>query len=191
MEIINLTNENIDFLNQKYPSLSFNQEKNTINGVLFIDLTYDILNIKITDNYQIEIDLNKTCEQGIPVVREVNGKIIAIANDKKLSVEDLHLNKINGEMCIIIPPKIKERYPNGFDLAEFLKHIEEHFYWISYYAKYNKKAWPDCGHGEIGYLQLFIENKEKYSEDVKKYFGNLPRTMFRQKIKELRKKYKL
>lgn len=191
MEIINLTNENIDFLNQKYPSLSFNQEKNTINGVLFIDLTYDILNIKIIDNYQIEIDLNKTCEQGIPVVREVNGKIIAIANDKKLSIEDLHLNKINGEMCIIIPPKIKERYPNGFDLEEFLKHIEEHFYWISYYAKYNKKPWPDCGHGDIGYLQLFIENKEKYSEDVKKYFGNLHRAMFRQKIKELKKKYKL
>ena len=109
----------------------------------------------------------------------------------KLSHADLHLNNINGEMCIIIPPKIKERYPNGFDLVELLKHIEEHFYWISFYSKYNKKPWPDCGHGDIGYLQLYIENKEKYSEEVKKYFGNLPRAIFRKKIKEFRKKYKL
>lgn len=191
MGIINLTNENIDFLNHQYPSLIFNQEKNTINGVLFIDLNYDVLDVRIKDNYKIEIDLNKTCKQGIPVVREIDNRIIDIALAKKMSVLDLHLNSINGEMCIIIPPKIKERYPNGFDLVEFLKHIEEHLYWISYFEKYDKKPWPDSGHSEIGYLQLYIENKEKYSEDVKEYFGNLPRAMFRKKIKELRKKYKL
>ncbi|EKT4499998.1 hypothetical protein [Flavobacterium psychrophilum] len=186
-----MTKENIDFLNEKYPSLIFNQEKNTINGVLFIDLNYEVLDVKIKDNYKIEIDLNRTCKQGIPVVREIDNKIIDIALAKKMDVADLHLNNINGEICIIIPPKIKEKYPNGFDLIEFLKHIEEHFYWISYFEKYNKKPWPDCGHDEIGYIQLYIENKERYSADVKEYFGNLPRAMFRQKIKELRKKYKL
>lgn len=191
MPIIKLSDNDLEHLAQYYPELDYNREKNTIEGVLPFDLVFDKVGENIKDEYEIKIDLNNVCDLGIPIVSEVAGKILGFAKEKGIQYADLHLNNTDGAMCIIIPPKIKERYPNGFDLVELLKHIQEHLYWISYFVKHNKAPWKDQAHGDLGYLELYLENKEKYSADVKKHFGNLPRPAFRIKIKELKKKYKL
>lgn len=170
MPVLKLTKDNIDYLNQYHPGLKYDETKNTVEGILCFKLKYDKIDEVIEDNYAIEIDLNLVSEEGLPIVRETAGKILKIAQLKERHFSDFHLNNDNGEMCMIIPPKVKERYPNGFDLVELLKHIEEHLYWISYFAKYNKAPWPDYGHGPNGYLELYKENKELYSEEVKKYF---------------------
>ena len=46
----------------------------------------------IIDKYQIEIDLNKVSDFGLPVVKETRGRIIKIADNKKISIGNLHLN---------------------------------------------------------------------------------------------------
>jgi len=188
MPVIKLNLDDINYLKANYNNLSYNHITNVIGGTLSFKLKYEFNNREsIEDSYDIEIDLNRVSNEGVPVVKETNNRIINIAKSKKIFAADLHLNNINGEMCMILPPKAKERYPNGFDLIKLLEHIEEHLYWVSFFEKYDEKPWKEYGHNELGYLQLYIENEEKYVKDVKKYFGNLSRQMFRKKIRLLRK----
>lgn len=191
MGIIKLNNTQIEFLNREYPSLNYDLMKNAIYGILPFNLQFGNDGEKIVDKYSIEIDLNNVSELGIPNVKENANRIWNIALSKKKHPVDLHLNNANGEMCIIIPPKAKERYPNGFDLKILLEHLQEHLYWISYYEKHNKAPWKAYGHNELGYLQLYLEDKEKYKDDFKKYFHCETRPELRRKIKELKKTYKI
>jgi hypothetical protein len=188
VEAVYLTSNDIEFLQNDYPSLHYDMKKNLIFGNLAFKIQYNELET-ISDNFQIEIDLNRV-NYGVPAVRETGGRIINIAKQKNVSPNNLHLNSVSGEMCIIIPPKAKEKYPNGFDLETLLKHLEEHFYWICYFEKYNREPWKAYGHGEKGYLELYIEDK-KYSKDFKKYFKCNSRPEVRRKVKVLKRKYKI
>ena len=47
------------------------------------------------------------------------------------------------------------------------------FYIKGNYEKYDKAPWKEYGHGELGYLELYLENKEKYSNEFKTYFKPL------------------
>lgn len=192
MPVLKLNKKDIDYLKDNYSQLTYNYDENVIVGILPFNLKYEFIDEEpIKDKYHIEIDLNQVSDLGLPIVRETNGRILKIAENKKLFFGDLHLNNRGGEMCIILPPKAKERYPNGFDLKILLEHIQEHLYWVSYFEKYNKKPWKEYGHGELGYYELYLENKELYSEPFKKYFGCKSRPDFRRKIKELRERYKI
>jgi hypothetical protein len=191
MGIIKLTVEQVDFLKNEFPYLKYDVGKNAINGILSFNLKFGNEGEIIIDEYQIEIELNHVSDLGMPIVRETAKRIIEIAKNKNIPPDDLHLNNQNGEMCIIIPPKTKERYPNGFDLKILLEHIQEHLYWISYFEKHNKAPWKEYGHGELGYFELYLEDKEKYSNEFKKYFNCNSRQKFRRKIKELKNKYKI
>jgi hypothetical protein len=163
-----LSEDEIIFLSKNYPKLEFNSDKNTISGGLQFDLTYK--GKRLQGEYSVKILLYSPEGSCLPTVYEVSGTIQQIANRKKITIQDLHLNSTNGEMCIIIPPKEKERYPNGFDLQKYLYHLEEHLYWITYFDRYEKKPWKDQAHSDIGFLELFKEDKKKYRQDVKLYF---------------------
>ena len=190
MPVLKLSKQDIDFLEENYSQLTYNHKENVIVGTLSFHLKYDSIEEEIKDKYKIEIDLNQVSDLGLPIIRETNGRILSIAKSKNLFFGNLHINNKEGEMCIILPPKVKEKYPNGFDLEILLEHLQEHFYWISYFEKYNKKPWPDYGHNELGYYELYLENKQLYSNVFKEYFKCNTRPEFRRKIKELRKIYK-
>lgn len=182
----------IEFLAANYSSLTYNHEKNVIVGTLAFDLKYEHVDEEaIIDEYEIEIDFNNMSAEGLPLVRETAGRILNIAKNKGLEYYDLHLNNPQAEMCIIIPPKVKERYPNGFDLKIFLEHVEEHLYWISYFERYNIKPWKEYGHYEKGYLELYLEDRALYGEDVKRYFNIYNRKALRKKIRDLKRRYKI
>lgn len=190
---IELTDKDMSFLEEHYPSLDFVEDSNIIAGVLYFDLTYK--GIKIKDNYHIEIPLHVKGKSILPKVRETKNKILKIAKRKGITKEDLHLNNQQGELCLIIPPKEKIRYPNGFELEKFLYHIEEHLYWISFYERYEKPPWKEQAHGINGYVQLYHE-KHSYRPEVKKEVEHnkkrkLTRSEFRDFIKQQTKKKKL
>jgi hypothetical protein len=191
MGVIKLNNSDTEFLNKQYPTLNYDLEKNTVNGILPFNLKFGNEGEVICDEYSIEIDLNNVSDLGLPIIRETANRILKIAALKKIPIVDLHLNNHLGEMCIIIPPKTKERYPYGFDLKILLNHLQEHLYWISYYEKHDKAPWDDYGHGALGYLQLYLEDRDKYKDEFKKYFGCESRPKFRRILKELKKKYKI
>ena len=162
---IKLTDSDITFLHREYPTLVYNEGKNTISGVLAFNLNYRGICIK--DNYSIEFVLVAKGNSILPIVRETKNRILRIANRKRIKHSELHLNNEKGEMCLIIPPKEKMQYPEGFNLKDFIHHIEEHLYWISYYERYEKPPWREQAHGINGYIQLYSEDYS-YRPEVKK-----------------------
>jgi hypothetical protein len=190
MDTVRLTSEEIKLLQQIAPDLIYNPRKNIIFGKINFDLKYGEVGETIIDEYQIEIDLNHV-NQGIPIVRETGGKIVEIAKKLGIPPLDLHISEFDHSLCLIIPPKIKDRYPNGFFLRELIYHIEEYLYYVSYFEKHGKEPWKSYGHGDKGFLELYFENKEVYSQIFKEHFHCNSRPEMRRNIKELRKKYKL
>lgn len=192
MQVIQLTNEDIVFIREKYPELNYSPEENIIRGLFYFCRHYQDERIdSIYDCYQIEINLNKLINNTIPSIMETAGRIKEIARVKKKDLADLHLNTETGEMCLIIPPKIKEKFPNGFNLHEYLNIVESHLYWISHYEKFDKPPWPAMEHGDDGYFQLFFKNKEFYYKDYKKYFAKYPWKEYWKKFKDYKKRKKL
>jgi hypothetical protein len=194
MGIIKLSSQERDILQEKAPQLDYDEKSNIISGRLSFDLRLEDNGVTIKDTYQIEIDLNDVSQERIPVVRETTGRIFDIARRKGLAPVDLHIGN-DGAMCIINPIKIRERYPNNFDLAGLIKHIQEHLYWVSYFEKYDKEPWKAYGHGEKGVLEAYLEDTIKYSKDffdfLKACYRCNSRTEMRRATKYLRKKYKL
>lgn len=191
MSKIKLSEKDIIFLKKNYPTLTYDKNSNLIIGQLQFHLNYEKSNETIRDSYEIEIDLNNVFESCLPKVRETAGRILSIAQKKNLFFGDLHLNSLDGEMCTIIPAKAKEKYPHGFDLSKLLMHVQEHLYWVSYYEKHDKKPWKEYGHGEKGYLELYIEDGETYSEDIMDYFGVTKKSDLFPIIEKLKEKYKI
>jgi hypothetical protein len=189
MDIIRPGAEELDLLHKIASKLIYNPKRNIIYGNINFDLKFHENGERIVDEYQIEIDLNHV-NQGIPIVRETGGKIVEIAKKLGISPLDLHIAELDHSLCLIIPPKIKERYPNGFSLKELIFHIEEYLYYVSYFAKYGKEPWKSYGHGNKGYLELYFENKEAYSQVFKEHFHCNSRPEMRRKIKELRRQCK-
>jgi len=194
MGIFKLSSQALDMLQEKAPQLHYDGRSNIISGSISFDLRLEDNRVTIKDTYQIEIDLNKVSQERIPVIRETAGRILGIARRKGLAPVDLHIGD-DGAMCIINPIKIRERYPNGFDLAELIKHIQEHLYWVSYFEKYDKEPWQAYGHGEKGVLEAYLEDTIKYSKDffdfLKVYYRCKSRTEMRRVTRHLRKKYKV
>jgi len=189
MAKILITEHDLTYLREHYPLLKYDKSKNTISGVLAFDLVYN--KIRIRDKFNIEINLESPKGSVLPIVKEVLNRIVKISERKKIALGDLHLNNTQGELCLIIPPKEKERYPKGFDLKEFLRHLEEHLYWVSYYERYEKEPWKGQAHGIQGYIELYDEN-HSYRADVKKMVEEdvgkkLSRPEFRRLIKTKRK----
>ena len=160
----------INWLENNYPLLHFDKKRNRIQGTIEFNLCYEGTGKRINDHYQIEIDLNHRANGGIlPVVRETTGKILKIAQRKMMNPIDLHINEKNGELCLIIPMKESERYPQGFSLIEILEHLKQHLYWVSYRDRYDVEPWQGQGHGYNGMIELYLENKDKYAGKIKKH----------------------
>lgn len=186
---ITLTNTDLLYLRENYPSLRYSVGDNIISGTLFYDLSYQ--GVRIKDSYNIQFELSSNDNSILPIVNETEGKILSIAKRKRIPESELHLNNTQGELCIIIPPKEKEKYPDGFNLKIFLGHIEEHLYWISFYDRYEKPPWKDQAHGTEGFIELYRENTS-YRTDVKKELERLvERPLNRPELRRIIKKWKL
>ncbi len=186
MAQIILSNQDIFFLEESYPKLKFDKLNNTISGVLSFYRSYK--EKPIHGKYSVEFKLEHGNDSILPKVRETKSKILSIANRKKLLPKDLHLNSLDGDMCLIIPIRENEYYPNGFELKRFLNHLEEHLYWITYFERYNEKPWEDQAHGLDGYVEVCNEDK-KYRPMVKTAFEKIlykkiSRSVFRRFLKK-------
>lgn len=165
MEQIKLSEDDIEFLKLKYPDLQYNEADNLVSGSMRFCRIYDA--IKICGGYSIEFKLENGNNSILPLVRETKGKILSIAKRKKISKANMHLNTDDGVLCLIFPIKEKEYYPNGFELSRFMNHLEEHFYWITFFDRYNKKPWEDEPHGLQEALLKATSENNFYRKDLK------------------------
>lgn len=103
---------------------------------------------RVLDRYEIEVELpSDGPTTGIPVVREVGGRIPR--------TPDRHVNS-DGSACLMVPDEFWYRNPDGLDLISFLRGPVLH-YFISQSIVEHGETWPagERAHGIAGVLQFY------------------------------------
>lgn len=98
----------------------------------------------ITDDFELLIKLH--FGNTFPSVYETGGKIRRMAKMLNLPMSELHVN-YDDTLCLIRPDKIKTYYPNGLNIKDFMRHLESHLYWVSYFYQYGMAPWEAEKHG--------------------------------------------
>jgi len=165
--VIRLAQDDVNWLNKKYPKLKFYEEKEVIQGELYFNREYK--GIAIEDSYFLEIKLQSKKNSILPQVKEAGGKVKKISEELLKPLIDLHINQQDGTLCLCIHKKEKEYFPNGFKIDIFFEQIlEPGLYWISYTYKYKVPPWEEYAHGNLGYLELYAED-DMDLEELREY----------------------
>jgi len=104
---------------------------------------------KIIDQFTIEIELPKTYPKGLPVIRELNGRIPRIA--------DRHVNP-NGDLCLFVPEEKWKYYPDNMPIVDFIKGpVSSYLLGQSYYEQIGKYPNGERPHGAKGIIEVYSE----------------------------------
>lgn len=164
--MVRLRDDEIKWLKNNYPQLNYDEKRSVIAGLFSINHAFK--NVTIRAGFEIEVQLWKMYDRNVyPLVYNTDGKINRIAKRKKMPSQDLHVYK-NNMLCLGLPERFREYYPNGFELPTFFKHLEEHLYWVAYYERYNKAPWNAELHGDDALVDYYIENYD--IENLRKLF---------------------
>ncbi|GAI28153.1 unnamed protein product, partial [marine sediment metagenome] len=154
---IQLAQDDVDWLNKKYPKLKFYKAKEIIQGELCFNREYK--GVVIEDSYFLEIKLQSKRNSVLPQVKETSGKIKKISEELSKPLIDLHVNRKDETLCLCIPEKEKEYFPNGLKINIFFEQIlEPYLYWVSYTQRYKTPPWEEYAHENLGYLGLYAED---------------------------------
>ena len=165
----------IEWLRNNYPQMIYDEERSVIAGLFSINHKYNGINIKDCFNIEVRLYAMRNREE-YPKVYNTDGRIQKIAKRKNMKIQDLHVYSDNS-LCLGLPARFYEYYPEGFNLQFFFKHLSEHLYWVAYYERYNKSPWPAELHGDDAMIELLCENIDDTLQD-------------KMKFEELRKLYK-
>lgn len=153
--MVQLTVEEQNWLKDNHPEMVYDAEKLTISGLFRLDHSYKNNNIRAT--FEIKIDLYKSpSRQKYPVIYNTDGQIKRIAKKKKLPFEDVHIYDSNS-LCLGLPERFSEYYPEGLTLQGIFKHLSEHLYWVAYFDRYNKAPWEAEKHGNAASTDYQVE----------------------------------
>lgn len=156
--MVKLNDKEIGWLRNNYPQMVYDEVRSVISGLFYINHCYNGITIK--DRFKIEVRLYAMKDrEEYPVVYNPDGRILKIAKRKNMKNEDLHVYT-NNSLCLGLPARFYEYYPNGFDLQTFFKHLSEHLYWVAYYERYNKAPWPAELHGDNALIEYFIDQMD-------------------------------
>jgi hypothetical protein len=137
-------------LNQKFPSLVYNQkdERDLVSGTLPFCVSYN--NRTIKDEYEIEILIPDDYQNQPPTVKETKGKI----------PEKFHRNKDAGNtLCLGAPIAVAKKFKdNSCCLLHFVEEqVVPYLFSYSYYKEYNEMPFGELKHGGEGILSYYQE----------------------------------
>lgn len=156
--MVALTDAEIKWLLNNYPQMTYDEKRSAISGLFSINLRYNGITIK--DSFAIKVDLyGMKSRDEYPTVYNTDKRILNIANRKRMKKEDLHIYN-DGSLCLGLPERFYEYYPDGFTLDIFFRHLAEHLYWVAYYERYNKAPWNAELHGDDALVEYYIEKKD-------------------------------
>jgi hypothetical protein len=151
----------IEWLRENFPQLSYNSRKNEIVGKLSFCKKYKELKA-IKETYAVRIDFSSMrAVNSLPKVYNTDDRIKRYAKIRRVNPEDFHLCH-DDSLCLILPLKIKDRYPHGFRLSIFIEDLTNYLYWVTYKSRYNIEPWQGEAHRTIANLLNYIENPTKY-----------------------------
>lgn len=189
------------WLNTHYPNLKIYKGNNgdiEITGVLNFSMAYQegkpyVINpasdyaegVKIKDSYQIKIGFKASEFSDLPQVFETGSRIEKIAQSRNLKPEDLHVNP-SGAVCLCIKPEEAGNLPTGFNIADFFNNLVVPFFYAqSYFEKYNSWPWGQYSHGNLGFIEWYLQQEEASSQSVVDFLERLKKYNNWQKLKQL------
>lgn len=133
-------------LQEEFPELHLNQRA----GIVVVAGSFLLVDgQEVVDRYKVEIEVPKTYPKGIPVLREVGGRI---PRDLNRHVES------DGKACVFLPDEYCYRHPDGMDLIDFLKGPVLGFF-VGQSLVECGQPWPqgERRHGEDGVIEFYGE----------------------------------
>lgn len=204
MPKIAITEDDKDWLRANYPDLYFDLDRSIIYGELFFRMYYSrrekfkyVVNpdnsyenkegVVIQDIYEIEIDLSDP--ELLPKVKEIGGRILSSqAKWKIANSADLHLFP-DDTSCLCIKTEEQTKLPNGFILKDFFENLLiPYFYYQSFFEKYGREPWKGYSHGDLGFLESYLRQKNPSPETINLFFFYLSEVLRKCLINNIRLK---
>jgi hypothetical protein len=160
MDII-LTNDDINYIKQKYPNLTINAKLITWDITFIVEYKWTI----ITDTYKIVILLETRQNSILPIVRDIWWRIDKIAEKYNKKFEDIHVNR-DKSFCLTIDKIELDYFTNRtFNIPDFFeKVLEPYLYWMSFFEKNWRFPFWEYSHWYLWYIELFDEWKLSLEE---------------------------
>ncbi|WP_200764030.1 hypothetical protein [Nitrosophilus alvini] len=151
---IKLTQQDIDWILDRYPNMEYDKSVNEIFGELSFKRKYQ--ETKVFDAYNVRIFFNDIdSHTKLPKVICECDKVQKIAQKYKIDTTDLHINT-NGSFCLTIQGDEHIFFTNGFTIQEFFKNAVEGFlFQLSYFDRYGSFPWGEYAHGYLGHIEKF------------------------------------
>jgi hypothetical protein len=170
---LDLTDEDQQWLLNKYQGLSVTQE----NGVKVVSGALDFWafhqDIQIRDTYQIRIEFQHSSVSDLPTVSETEGRIKKVAETSGIPISDLH-TYTNGVACLCLKLAEASYFPEGFSLPVFMeKLVEPFFYAQRYFEDHDIWPWDAYSHWELGWLEWYFDQKEHTHESTRLFLEKL------------------
>ena len=176
--MVELTHSEQTWLKENYPELSYDSTNHILNGKVSFSAQYGDLPV-IKDKYAIKVDFSQMKDRyDFPCVYNTDHRILDAAKRKRKPYIDFHIG-IDGKLCMILSCKLQQVYPNGFNIQDFMNHLCNHLYWVSFYELYDKEPWPGEKHGDEAWFECvtdysninLIVNDQKLLELFRKLFN--------------------
>jgi len=164
-----LTINEMKWLKARFPELKINENEKgfTLNGDLVVDMFYDkdvdsgyivfpeenvhSSDQYIYDLYQIRVEYRDT--HFIPEVHETAGRINTFAQQRNISLPDLHINPY-GDLCLCPKPLERVKLTDAYTIQDFFNLLLIPFFYAqSFFEKHNRWPWKDYSHGDPGILE--------------------------------------
>ncbi|OGK38782.1 hypothetical protein A3F32_01910 [Candidatus Roizmanbacteria bacterium RIFCSPHIGHO2_12_FULL_42_10] len=178
------------WLHANYPTLRTDKDSNEcpkIAGLLKIDMVYQegkpyvikpeqehiATGRRIQDEYEIDIIFKSSEHSDLPQVYEKGNRIASVAADRKLRLENLHVNP-DGSACLCLNIQENDYLPNGFNLKDFFHILVIPFFYAqSYFEKYKIWPWGQYAHGTLGFFEWYLKLHDVTKEKVNEFIGYL------------------
>ena len=154
-----LTSDDQDWLHEKYPGLAVTNEGGVtvVAGIFGFDAIYS--DQRITDEYEIRIDIKPGALSELPRVCETKSRIKKLANIRKISLADLHTYE-DGTACLCVKPAEVNYFPDKFYFQKFVEELVVPFFYAQSYFEQNAVwPWEAYSHGSLGWLEWYFDQE--------------------------------
>jgi len=173
MSQLNLTEQDQNWLLNKYPALSVTEE----DGVKIVFGEFDFCaiyeGVTLNDSYQIRIELKSSSVSNLPAVFETDRRIRKVAENNNIPIYDLHTYD-NNQICLCVKVAEASYFPNGFSFQGFIANLVEPFFYAQkYFEDYKTWPWDTYSHGALGWFEWYNEQVKSTKEITELFIENL------------------
>lgn len=170
---LNLTEQDQNWLSNKYPGLSVTEEDGV--KIVFGDFDFCAIyeGVTLIDSYQIRIELQSSPVSNLPIVIETAKRIKRVAENNDIPINDLHTYE-NNQICLCVKPSEASYFPNGFYFQDFIESLVVPFFYAQkYFEDYKIWPWDTYSHGALGWFEWYNEQVKPTKETTEWFLENL------------------